>query len=230
MATYVTGDTHGQFDRIAEFCERFNTTQRDVLIILGDAGINYYRNRRDIRIKEYLSRLPITLFCIHGNHEIRPEKLTCYETIPWNGGLAYQEKAYPNLIFAQDGEIYDIDGEKTFICGGAYSVDKHYRLANGWPWFPDEQPNDRIKTLCEQMLERKAWRVDRVLTHTCPERYIPREMFLPGIDQSTVDSSTEKWLDTLIPRLTYKKWMCGHYHTDKTVDKIRFLYNDIIGW
>lgn len=233
MAIYVTGDTHGQFDRIEDFCSRYRTSDRDLMIILGDAGINYYGGKKDLRLKEYLSRLPITLFCIHGNHEMRPDKLIAYDTIPWNSGLAYQEKAFPNLIFAQDGQVYDIGGKKTFVCGGAYSVDKFYRIANGWNWFSDEQPNDRIKTICEQRLDLEAWKVDRVLTHTCPLRFVPTEVFLPSIDQSTVDKSTEEWLDTICTRLTYNKWLCGHYHTDKTLKngyEIRFLYKDVIEW
>lgn len=39
---YITGDTHGNFLTIAEFCGEQKTTADDVLIILGDAGINYY--------------------------------------------------------------------------------------------------------------------------------------------------------------------------------------------
>ena len=25
----------------------------------------------------------------------------------------------------------------------------------------------------------------------------------------------------------YKLWYCGHYHTDKTIDKIIFMFHDI---
>jgi len=39
---YLTGDPHGNFGRIEEFCVRFKTTRDDIMIILGDAGINYY--------------------------------------------------------------------------------------------------------------------------------------------------------------------------------------------
>jgi len=39
------------------------------MIILGDAGINYYLYERDYELKEQLAQLPITLFCVHGNHE-----------------------------------------------------------------------------------------------------------------------------------------------------------------
>ena len=61
---YVTGDTHGDFDRIAHFCARMNTKPSDIMIILGDAGINFYGGWRDLHKKEFISKLPITLFCI----------------------------------------------------------------------------------------------------------------------------------------------------------------------
>ena len=230
MAIYITGDTHGKFHHIAEFCNDMKTTTRDTIIILGDAGINYYNDPRDTYTKDDLSEIPITFFCIHGNHEIRPEKLSFYETETCFGNNAFFEKKYPNIWFAKDGTIYDIGGKKTFVCGGAYSVDKFYRLSRGWNWFPDEQPNERIKQLCENVLELHNWKVDRVLTHTCPYQYIPREMFLSGIDQSTVDNSTELWLEGLENRLKYEKWCCGHYHTDKKIDKIQFLYHNIMEW
>lgn len=44
----------------------------DVLLILGDAGINYWLNQRDRDFENELSDIPITLFCVHGNHEARP--------------------------------------------------------------------------------------------------------------------------------------------------------------
>ena len=53
-------------------------------------------------------------------------------------------------------------------------------------------------------------------------------MFIKGIDQSKVDNTTEIFLDKLEEKLNYKKWYCGHYHTDKVIDKIRFMFNDII--
>ena len=40
---YITGDCHGDFTRIYDFCEFSQTTQKDdVMIVLGDAGINYF--------------------------------------------------------------------------------------------------------------------------------------------------------------------------------------------
>ena len=48
---------------------------------------------------------------------------------------------------------------------------------------------------------------------------------ISGIDQSTVDDSTEHWLDVIEESCDYKAWFCGHWHTDKRVDKMHFLFH-----
>lgn len=52
MHYYITGDCHGQFERIWQFCSEQNTNQNDVLIILGDAGINYFSDERDNELRD----------------------------------------------------------------------------------------------------------------------------------------------------------------------------------
>ena len=221
---YYTGDTHGQFDRILDFSQRFQLTADDVVVILGDAGFNYYGNEHgDKRNKRRMNDVGVTVFCIHGNHERRPESLSYYNETIWRGGVVYVEDNYPNLIFAKDGEIFDSDGYQAIAIGGAYSVDKFYRLMRGIHWFPDEQPTQETKDHVESVLDEGDWNIDIVLSHTCPAKYIPIEAFLPGIDQSLVDDSTEIWLDSIENRLSYRHWLCGHWHIDKRIDKMHFL-------
>lgn len=230
---YITGDTHGSFERIEHFCNRFKTTKEDILIILGDAGINFFgpKSKRDKLGKRFLNDLPITLFCIHGNHEMRPSNIDSYKLVDYYGGKVWVENEYPNILFAKDGEIFDfnIDGlnYKAIVIGGAYSVDKYYRLNNGFPWFADEQPSYEIKKYVENQLEQVNNTVDIVLSHTCPLKYEPIEWFLSMIDQSSVDKSTELWLDEIEERLAYKKWYCGHYHGSKKIDRMVFMFEDI---
>ena len=69
---YITGDTHRDFHRIKYFCDKYNTNRNDILIILGDVEINYYLDVKDHQLKNSLDKLPITFFCVHGNHEERP--------------------------------------------------------------------------------------------------------------------------------------------------------------
>ncbi len=223
---YITGDTHGDFERVEVFCQQMNTTVDDILIILGDAGINYYGYIWDHERKKEISKLPITLFCIHGNHEQRPEKIMEYYESHWHGGRVYVEDEFPNILFAKDGEIYDFAGLKTIVIGGAYSVDKYYRVARNWGWWSDEQPSAEIKAYVERQLKECSWKVDLVLSHTVPVKYEPTEVFLEGLDQSTVDKSTEEWLGEIEAKLNYRKWYAGHYHTEKKIDKLEIMFNN----
>ena len=76
----------------------------------------------------------------------------------------------------------------------------------------------------EQVKENRQ--VDVVLSHTCPYKYEPVEAFLPMINQDTVDDSTEHWLDEIEEQLAYDAWMCGHWHINKRIDKLHFLFHD----
>ncbi len=224
---FITGDTHGDFTRIEQFCVRFTPTREDTMIILGDVGFNYYGGKRDIKAKEKMARLPITILSIHGNHEMRPGTIPSYHFAEWHGGKVYIEDRYPNLLFAVDGEVYDLDGKKSIVIGGAYSVDKFYRLAMGWNWWPDEQPSPEIRGKVELALARLDWKTDVVLSHTTPLKYMPVEVFLPQIEQSNVDKSTEIWLDGIEDRLEYNHWYAGHYHTEKDIDRLTLLFESI---
>lgn len=222
---YLTGDTHGDFKRIAHFCARMHTKPTDIMIILGDAGINFSGGWRDLHKKEFIASLPITLFCIHGNHEQRPATILSYTEQEWHGGTVYVEEQFPSILFAKDGEVYDLNGMQAIAIGGAYSIDWMLRTP-GRSWWPDEQPSDEVKGRIEKKLDQLGWQVDIVLSHTVPLKYEPVEVFLPGIDQGKVDKSTERWLDSIEARLQYGKWYAGHYHTAKNIDRMQIMFED----
>jgi len=225
---YINSDPHGDYRKIDAFCHRMKLTKDDTIILCGDVGTNYFGNNKDKERKEWLKSLPCQFLCIHGNHERRPHTLQQYEWREYCGGEVWVEPEYPSIMFAKDGEVYNLDGCKCMALGGAYSVDKQYRLRMGYYWFEDEQPSDEIKTYVEEQLDRYNWNIDYVFSHTCPICYEPIEVFMSGIDQRTVDKTTERWLGNIEYRLQYKKWYVGHFHTDKSIDKMRFLYNDFV--
>lgn len=96
------------------------------------------------------------------------------------------------------GEVFDLDGKKAIVMGGAYSVDKMIRLMYGYGWWPDEQPSEKIKRGVERKLDELGWKVDVVLSHTTPLKYEPVEVFLEGIDQS---------YEPIFLRLYYHGWI-----------------------
>ncbi len=218
---YITGDTHRDFSRF----DGMEFHDDDMVIILGDAGINYFLNDRDKWLKMSLSKHKVRFFLIRGNHEERPSNIDSYEEIEMFGGKVFVEPMFPYLIFAKDGETYEIDGKKVLVIGGAYSVDKPYRLRAGYNWFRGEQLDEYEK---KAIFERvKGNHYDIVLTHTCPLKYEPREMFIQGLDQLSVDKGTEEFLSQVEESISYDKWYCGHYHTEKEIDKLEFMFEGI---
>lgn len=63
---YVTGDIHGDPRDLIHFSEVYSLTSKDTIIILGDAGFNFYLHGRDCKAKKLATRIPATLLCIHG--------------------------------------------------------------------------------------------------------------------------------------------------------------------
>lgn len=174
---------------------------------------------RDRNYKKNLHKLPYKYFVIRGNHEQRAEN--CQKNFPeaWEElelfeGKVLREKAFPNIYYANDsGGIYNILGRKALIIPGSYSVDKWYRLQNGWTWFPDEQLASHEQLALE--LEAEGQHFDLVLSHTCPFDKMPTDLFLAGIDQSRVDNSMEKWMQKLMTKITFNIHLWGHYHADR---------------
>lgn len=231
---FCTGDIHGEFNRIKQikrFCEENNTTRKDNMIILGDLGANYFFNERDKQFKELMASCPITFLCIHGNHEERPQNISTYnyKVTKQYGGIWY-EYEYPNILFLEDGE-HIINGKRFLVASGAYSVDKKYRLTKGMKWFESEQMDHATKLKIMQIVEENN-QFDYILSHTAPLNYEPKYLFLSIIDQSTVDKSTEsflQWIWDNIDKENLKLWGCGHYHSDAWLsEKIRLFYNDIV--
>lgn len=227
---YVTGDVHGYFGRIVRFCESLDAPVRDdVLVVLGDVGANFWCDGSDMRMRAALGSLPLTVLCVHGNHEARPSAELGYRRIAWRGGTVWVDDANPGLLFACDGSVFDLDGAACLVAGGAYSVDKRFRLADGRRWFADEQPGAAERAAVEAACTERGWRVDCVFSHTAPLRFRPTEAFMAAICQDEVDTTTEEWLERIERRLDYGRWFCGHFHIDKEVNpRMRVVFKQVV--
>lgn len=233
---FIRGDTHGNYDWLREWCNDNNTTRDDILIILGDNSLRFEGalTARERARKSFVCSMPITIFCVRGNHD-RPFtnqwQLDC-ELIPnpmlnsFNPPM-WHDKEYPNLWYFMDYGVYYIKNRSFLIIGGAYSVDKFYRLAMHWTWYPEEQlTRDEWLDLLDLVHDRKF---NYVLTHTCPYEWRPTDLFLKNIDQSQVDSSTEEWLSDVNKYINWEHWYWGHFHADRDYgDGRRMFYNDIV--
>jgi 3-oxoacid CoA-transferase subunit A len=190
----------------------------NVLIILGDAGLNFFFNRRDEELKKKLSKYPFTYFIIRGNHEERPSICAAKNPDKWHketyfDGEVWIENDYPYIKYAMDCVCqYNINGYNTLVIPGAYSVDKYKRLEMDWSWFPKEQLSEDEMIAGKELLNQMNWKCDLVLSHTCPIMFEPTDLFLSFVDQSMVDKTMERYLGEIEFNLDYTAWCWGHYH------------------
>lgn len=73
-------------------------------------------------------------------------------------------------------------------------------------------------------LENEDWRVDYVLTHTCPESVAGElvSYMYPG------EEVLQRYLERIAENCDFEAWYFGHWHMEESVDNFRCLYNDIV--
>ena len=230
----VTGDTHGRVMERLFHIENCYVPEETAIIILGDAGINFYLNKTDAKNKQVINKTGYFIYCVRGNHEERPENIpTMYQIYDENvEGAVYYESEYPNIRYLMDGHAYLINMHPTLVIGGAYSVDKWYRLSHfpqdaKWTgWFKDEQLTpEEMADITERF---KGKHFDFILAHTCPYSWQPFDLFLQGLDQNTVDNTMELWLDKFKDMISFNTYLFGHFHDDRVVQPgVQMLYYNI---
>lgn len=235
MKFVVTGDTHGQvMSRLMSLDHEQYPVNDTAVIILGDVGVNFYLNKTDKKNKKIINNSGYIIYCVRGNHEERPENIKGMEQ--WYDeiieGTVWREAAYPNIRYLMDGHAYLFNGHPTLVIGGAYSVDKWYRLSHmpkdaEWTgWFKDEQLTPEEMQDISARFAGKHFHF--ILSHTCPESWQPYDLFLPGLDQSTVDKSMEVWLEQFKETVTWNAWLFGHFHNDRLVRPgVEMFFKDI---
>ena len=227
---YLTGDTHGDFRELCRTLTAMHVTADDLVIILGDAGLNIDNGEHDLAARRLLNTVPCTFFCVHGNHERRPTSPGIrwkYRPFIWCFGIAYMELEYPRFIFAKDGEHYRINNREFLVIGGAHSIDRRIRAARGLPWFRDEQLNRFEQKAVLRSVRDHQLREDIILAHTCPYRFRPFTKVPPGCEPDwSMEVLLQKVLDMIEDR--YTSFWCGHWHLEQTSGKVHFLYHNVI--
>ena len=217
---YITGDTHGSFERILKWTETTNLNKdKDFLFILGDFGYIWDNKRTSFEKDnlDFISCLPFTTLFIDGNHE-NHERLNSMRVVNFSGGKAH--KVYDSIYHLMRGQVYEIAGKRIFTFGGASSIDKHLRT-EGISWWKEEEFNYCEANTAYENLNKIGWEVDYVLTHSAPFS-IRDKLF-----ESNKPSSTERMLEAMLRNIKFKRWYFGHYHIDKKMDNFTAMYENI---
>lgn len=228
MKYLLTGDTHTQVIERLLNIEKYYPKNETALIILGDVGLNVWLDEGDRNNKKAVNDFGYIIYCVRGNHEEHPKNIATMDT--WYDDdimqLVRREPEFPNIRYLIDGYIYYFNNYRTLVVGGAYSIDKYYRLQTNAPWFKDEQLTTEEMTAISFCHYNEKF--DFVLSHTCPISWEPKDLFINGIDQSTVDKTMEKWLEEFKDTISWRVWCFGHFHDDRLVrPRVEMFYFDI---
>lgn len=237
---YTCGDTHGgsvgdmQKLNSTRFFSGTKLTKDDYVIQLGDFGCVWSRPgtpryKEDLHWQKWLQNKPWTTLFIDGNHE-NHDMLDELEQVPMFGGMV--GKVNDSIYHLKRGRVYTIAGKTFFTMGGAESIDKEGRCL-GTSYWHQEVPNYAEIDQALAVLEKHDWKVDYVLTHTCPT-YVA-EMLLSVHDLSEggtycnkVNDPTCNFLEHIYSKLSFKMWYYGHWHQDWKYNNFICQYNSVL--
>ncbi|MEG1104389.1 MAG: metallophosphoesterase [Oscillospiraceae bacterium] len=216
---YVTSDLHGDTDRLKQRDVK-KLKKSDTLIVLGDFGFLWSGGKKEEKMLKKLGKTRYQLCFIDGCHE-NFDLLKEYPIEQYKGGNA--RVLGKNLRYLMRGEVFTIDDKRLFVLGGGESRDKDDRT-EGTNWWRAELPKADELDKCEENLATVNWQVDYILTHDAPAKLL---MF---IDMSLNEFNWfEAFLDSIMKRCTYKRWLFGKYHMDKTISsKASAVYRGIV--
>jgi predicted phosphodiesterase len=226
---FITGDIHGDIDihklNSESFIEGKELTKDDYVIIAGDFGLVWSGPKKDEWWLKWLDEKPWTTLFIDGNHE-NFDLLDAYPVEEWNGGKVHKIK--PSIIHLMRGQVFNLNGKKFFTFGGASSIDKERRI-EGQSWWAREIPSYAEYEEGLATLDKHDWKVDYVLTHTCPVSTLRWMSNKYGFDLKPIDQVNQYLEIVQHSFLEYKAWFFGHFHENINLpDKQIMLYDQFI--
>jgi DNA repair exonuclease SbcCD nuclease subunit len=221
---YITGDTHIPIDihklSISNFPEQKEMTKNDYVIICGDFGGVWNNSNEELYWRKWLNDRNFTTFFIDGNHENFDMLNHDFKLCNVCNGNAHQIS--DSIYHLMRGEIYNIDGYKMFVMGGASSHDKWCRKA-GLLWWKEELPSYIEYNHALSVLDKNNWDVHIILSHCAPDSILSQILDIYEYDQLT------HFLEMIKQRCKYQAWFFGHYHIDRDIDdKHTVLYQRLL--
>ena len=235
---YITGDCHGDFRRFSTnaFPEQKEMTRDDFVIVCGDFGGVFLKDKTEDWWLKWLSEKPFTLLFVDGNHENFDRLYSDeFETVDFYGGKAH--KIRENVFHLMRGYIFRLDDMDFFAFGGARSHDisdgildekdlgsykeliqkasqmrkqnKMFRI-NHYSWWEQELPSPAEMYRGLQMLDNHGNEVDFIISHCCPQSIAS----LCGYTEPDVLTT---YFNKIVETVKFDKWFFGHYHDNKQI-------------
>ena len=221
----LTGDIHGDISRILNIDDT-GMTKEDIVIVLGDFGVLWNDEERVEYVLQALGMKKFRTAFLDGNHENFTMIKNKETIVSWKGGSA--GLLLGGVIHLLRGEIYDINGKRIGVCGGANSVDLWHRT-EGISWWREEEITDadidNFKNNLLRNSNEKGNKIDIMLSHDAPASIIPLVKLFSGVNGNKI-SNSQMQLEKINEVANVDKWYFGHWHINQRIDnKFECLYN-----
>lgn len=225
---FLTGDTHGVLEigrlRPDNFPAGQNLTRNDLVIILGDFGLLWSDPPRQEELDALgeLENSPWTTLFLDGNHE----NFSLLKALPEEERFgAPVGVVSPHIFHLRRGYVYTLQNRRSFVFGGARSVDRKGRRS-GVSWWRQEIPSEEEFRRGLDSLEEADWKVDWILTHTAPDSILEKTHLLKYLAGDPVSA----YLDEILREVEYDRWFCGHLHLNRFFpgDRLHVLRENIM--
>ncbi len=207
---YVTGDMHGDIDRLYDKQLR-RLKKNDVLIVCGDFGYIFSGGKTERQVIDYFAKRKFITAFVEGTHDNLDTIGRSRETV-WKGGKVHRIKG--NLLHLMRGQIFDIEGNRFFTFGGGESSDKDMRIVHG-NWWREEEPTPAQMADGARVLDEAGCTVDYIITHE-PPSLVKSAMLLRRGGADNVNK-LNGYLEEIGRSCTFSHWFFGSLHEDRVI-------------
>ena len=186
------------------------TRKNDLLIILGDAALEYTSfcydkegvSHEEIFLQKLVNKYILPqIVCIQGDNEV-PFHQMHGKDINFNGAKA---KMSCGIIFIRNGETFTINNKKFLVLGGAQSYCSPKE--NKMYFTNSEMSSAKMKKVFDKI---KGQHFDFVLSHTCPISLVDLKNLPEDFNSETYCYNTEAFLQYVKENITYDTWLSNH--------------------
>lgn len=211
MKIYAVGDIHGYWQYLNRFINKKNP---DIILQCGDFGwFPSCHNTKAIG-KAHLNSQKLEYEIVHpwNQYGIKNRETKIYwcdgnHEDHWNIKNLENRETQKNVFYQPRGSWITLpDGRIVLFIGGADSIDKKFRTI-GIDWFPEE-----IITQKDVFSIPDDLQVDIIISHTCPEEFLPYLKFNSG----KCNDPSCKALSYILDKYKPSQWFFGHWHQYKT--------------
>jgi Icc-related predicted phosphoesterase len=198
----LLGDIHGNVNALQNAINTAVELNAVAVIQVGDFGLF----DSGYNFHEVCKGSKIPVYFIDGNHD------DCDRWCQYTEVTRVWDDA--NLFYVPRGTVMELDKRTIAFMGGAASIDKQFRLREGWHW--TEKENITPEEIQRLMDNAKDKTIDMLITH-CPPNSVIEQHFDPlmklqfGVSVNWKDPNQDI-IENIWKSLGYPNIYSGHMH------------------